>query len=100
MKNEAEDCYLDLKRLAAYSSLSVATLRQYINAADNPLPYYCIKRKVLVKKSDFDKWIEGHRHQRIDIDLKAMVNDIMRKLDLPTAKRGCKKRPKSDTGGA
>lgn len=57
----ARDPWLSLKKLAAYSSLSVRTLRAFLSDVDNPLP---AKRpgggtgKVLVKQSAFDGWME------------------------------------------
>ena len=50
-----DDKYFDLKKLAEYSSLSVRTLRDYISDATNPIPSYCLRRKILVKKSEFDR---------------------------------------------
>lgn len=58
---EHEDRYLDLKRLSQYCCLSVRTLREYLADPENPLPFFCVKRKILVRQSEFDKWIEQHR---------------------------------------
>lgn len=55
------DRYLDLKTLAEYSSLSVRTLRQYLSDPDNPIPFFTLKRKILVKQSEFDSWMERFR---------------------------------------
>jgi len=59
--NDDHDRYLDLKGLSDYSSLSVRTLRDYISDEDDPLPSFCIRRKILVKKSEFDRWLSKHR---------------------------------------
>ena len=59
MKNQ--DRFLDLKGLSQYSSLSVRTLRDYLSDDVDPIPSYCIRRKILVKKSEFDDWMKGHR---------------------------------------
>ena len=58
---EDHDKYLDIKKLSEYSSLSVRTLRDYLTDKADPIPSYCIKRKILVKKSEFDQWIKRHR---------------------------------------
>jgi hypothetical protein len=58
---DKNDRYLDLKGLAEYSSLSVNTLRQYLSDPVDPLPSFRIKRKILVKLSEFDRWLERHR---------------------------------------
>jgi len=59
MKNQ--DRFFDLKELSQYSSLSVRTLRDYLADDADPIPSYCIKRKILIKRSEFDLWIEKHR---------------------------------------
>ncbi len=58
---EPLDQYLDLKGLSRYSSLSVRTLRDYLSDSSRPLRSYCIKRKILVKRTDFDTWMEQYR---------------------------------------
>ena len=58
---EKQDNYLDIKSLSKYSSLSVSTLRNYLAKQPDPIPSYCVKRKILVKKSDFDAWMARHR---------------------------------------
>ena len=58
---EDHDKYLDIKGLSKYSSLSVRTLRDYLADDADPIPSYCIKRKILVRKSEFDLWIKRHR---------------------------------------
>lgn len=53
------DRYLTLTALAAYSSLSIATLRRAIVDPAHPLPAFRVARHVLVKKSEFDRWLEA-----------------------------------------
>jgi excisionase family DNA binding protein len=65
-----QDGYFDLKGLAAYSTLAVPTLRDYIRSGK--LPAYKVKGKVLVKKSEFDKWLENYR-----MDKKKNINSIV-----------------------
>ncbi len=64
------DQYMDLKGLSAYSSLAVGTLRDHIRRGS--LPGFKVKGKVLIKKSEFDTWIEAHR-----INRKRRINDIV-----------------------
>ena len=47
-----KDQYFDLKGLSIYSALAVPTLRDHIRVGC--LPYFKVKGKILVKKSDFD----------------------------------------------
>lgn len=54
--------YLPLKDLAQYSGLSVRTLRVYLRDPVAPLPYYQpAGGKVLVRREDFDAWMERFR---------------------------------------
>lgn len=57
----SEHGYLTLEALAAYSGLSVRTLRRFLHRQTAPLPYYTPGGKVLVKRSDFDAWITMYR---------------------------------------
>ena len=66
--------YFDLKGLTAYSSLSVSMLRDCIN--ERGLPCYKLKGKILVKREDFDQWLERYRVNR-KRDLDNIVDDIM-----------------------
>ena len=51
--------YLDLKRLSIYSSLAIPTLRDYL--ATGSLPHFKLRGKILVKRSEFDQWIQIYR---------------------------------------
>ncbi len=62
--------YLDLKGLSKYSSLSVKTLRNHLGR----IPHYRIGGKLLVKRSEFDRYIE--QHKEVD-SLGDMVEEIM-----------------------
>ena len=55
------DPYLSLRGLAGYSGLSVRTLRGHLRDADRPLPVYKVGGKLLVRASEFDTWMAGHR---------------------------------------
>ena len=67
------DQYLDLESLSAYSSLGVSTLRDYIKSAG--LPHFKLRGKILIKKSEFDAWLEGFR-----IDSKQSLNDMVEEI--------------------
>ena len=73
-KETFEKVYLDLKGLSAYSSLSVSTLRDHIKA--NNLPHYSVKGKILVKRSEFDKWMQRYRQVK-DVDINRIVDEVM-----------------------
>ena len=71
------DPYYDLKSLSAYSSLRVSTLRDHIRSEG--LPCFKVKGKILVKQSEFDKWIENYRDNK-NRDLKDLVDGVMNRL--------------------
>jgi excisionase family DNA binding protein len=72
-----KDQYMDLKGLSAYSHLAVSTLRDYIRAGK--LPCFKLAGKILIRRSEFDQWMEAHRMTKKK-DIKAIVNDAMRGL--------------------
>ena len=52
------DCYFDLKEAAEYTGLSVRTLRRLLSAH---LKFRISQRKILLRKSEIDAWLEGLR---------------------------------------
>ena len=64
--------YLDLERLARYSSLSVRTLRRHLTDPVHPLPHHHVrppgkrKGRVLVSKRAFDRWMEYYAVEQPD----------------------------------
>jgi Helix-turn-helix domain len=60
----ALDPYLTLEALATYSGMPQRALRRAINAApDLALPCYRIGTRIVVRRSEFDRWVEQHRHR-------------------------------------
>ena len=55
------DPFLPLRALAAYSGLSVRTLRHWLEDPGHPLPCYRIGGKILVRRSEFDAWAAVYR---------------------------------------
>jgi hypothetical protein len=72
-----KDQYFDLRGLEAYSALKVPTLRDYIRSGD--LPSFKIKGKILIRKSEFDTWIEDYRVNRTK-QINDIVDDVMSSL--------------------
>jgi excisionase family DNA binding protein len=64
------DGYFDLRGLEEYSSIKVPTLRDYIKSGD--LPCFKLKGKILVRKSEFDEWMEEYR-----VNKKKNINNIV-----------------------
>ena len=72
-----DDKYLSLKSLSEYSDLPTPTLRDYIKGCG--LPCFKVRGKLLVRKSEFDSWLEGFRVKSQD-ELKDIVDDVMQSL--------------------
>jgi excisionase family DNA binding protein len=49
---------MSVKALAAYSGLSVRTLRAYLAQKSAPLPHYHVGGRVLVRPTEFDSWMQ------------------------------------------
>jgi hypothetical protein len=64
------DPYMPLKALAAYGGIGVRKLREHIESPSHPLPCYRVGGgKILVRRSDFDRWIVRYRQVgRMDLD--------------------------------
>jgi hypothetical protein len=75
-----EDKFFDLKGLSVYSSLGLSSLRYHIR--ENGLPHYSVRNdkgqvtKLLVKRSEFDKWM-AHKW-RDDID--RIADEVLREF--------------------
>ena len=59
--------WLDLKELTRYACVSERTLREWMHRAVDPLPAVRVRGKILVRRSVFDRWLEGHRVKRVDL---------------------------------
>jgi excisionase family DNA binding protein len=58
------DPYLSLKGLAGYASLSRRMLQDLVNDPRDPLPSYRVGTKILVRRSDFDRWMTRRRNRK------------------------------------
>jgi excisionase family DNA binding protein len=67
--------WLDLRRLREYASVSNRTLRAWIHSPVDPLPAVRVGTKILVRRSQFDAWMELHRIKRVDLG--CMVEEIV-----------------------
>ena len=72
-----KDQLLDLRGLSVYSSLAVPTLRDYIRSGN--LPCFKVKGKVLVRKSEFDTWLEEYRVNK-SRDIKRIADEVLGSL--------------------
>lgn len=69
--------YLNLAKLSTYASIGVRKLRDYLADPLHPLPSLRPGGKILVKRSDFDVWIERFRHHA-GADVNAIVEEVLR----------------------
>ncbi len=58
------DPFLSIKGLAGYASLSRRTLQDLLNAPKDPLPSFRVGGKILIRKSEFDKWMTRRRNRK------------------------------------
>ena len=73
--NPAQVEWLDLRRLQEYAPVSERTLRAWIHSPVDPLPASCVGRKILVRRSDFDAYLERHRVKQVDVN--AIVKELV-----------------------
>ena len=66
MKKQAADKLLDLRALSEYSCMSRDALRDHIRTLG--LPGYKVGGKIIVRKSEFDRWLQQFRIKSLDVD--------------------------------
>lgn len=62
--SEDLDPWFSLKGLTGYCSLSRRTIQALINETSDPLPSYRVGGKILVRKSEFDRWMVRRRNRK------------------------------------
>jgi hypothetical protein len=75
----ALDPYLPLRALATYSGMSARSLRDRLTDPYHALPHYRVGGKLLVRRSEFDRWIARYR-QVGNPDVERIVGDVLRDL--------------------
>lgn len=63
MNSQNSPEWLDLKALQSYALVSERTLRGWLHSVPNPLPAARVGAKLLIRRRDFDAWLERHRLQ-------------------------------------
>ena len=76
--NASDGQYLDLRRLSTYCSVGVPTLREHLRRGK--LPFYKLRGKILVRRKDFDAYMERHRVDKRE-DLEELVEDAISSLE-------------------
>jgi excisionase family DNA binding protein len=72
------DPYLSLKALSAYSGMSVRYLRKALADSAHSLPYYRLGGKILVRRSEFDRWMARFRQEGPDLD--RLASEVLEEL--------------------
>lgn len=67
--------WLDLKALTHYAAVSERTLRSWIHNPVDPLPSVQVGSKILVRRREFDAYLERHKVQPA-----ASVDHIVEKI--------------------
>jgi Helix-turn-helix domain len=71
--------WLGLRQLTEYADISERTLRAWIYSRRELLPAAKVPGKVLVRKADFDRYLERHRVKPLHaIDLDGIVQEVLR----------------------
>jgi hypothetical protein len=83
MPPPAEREILTIKQLVAYSNLSERTLRDYLHRRVQPLPYFQVAKKILVRRSTFDEWLTQFRRADKGDELARVVDEIFSGLTKP-----------------
>jgi excisionase family DNA binding protein len=70
--------WLDLRALTQYAAVSERTLRAWIHSPMGPLPAVQVGKKLLIRRREFDDWLERHRFKApSSLDIDAMVDEIV-----------------------
>ena len=73
--------WMDLKAVQRYACVSERTLREWLHRAIKPLPAVRVGTKILIRRSDFDAWLETHPLVPAEsIDISSTVNEIISEL--------------------
>jgi excisionase family DNA binding protein len=67
--------WLDLKALQKYACVSERTLREWIHRPVDPLPAVRVGTKILVRRSTFDRWLEGYQIK--SVGLGCIVDEVV-----------------------
>jgi hypothetical protein len=70
--------WMDLRSITEYADVSVRTVGDWIRNSIDPLPASRVNRKLLIRRSDFDAYLERHR-----VSSDSLVDEIIEGLDIP-----------------
>jgi len=71
--------WLGLRELSNYADICERTLRSWIYSPVDPLPAVKVSGRVLVRKTDFDAYLERYRVRPVEkLDIEAIVRDVFK----------------------
>ena len=74
--------WLSLQQLTEYAAVSDRTLRTWLHRATDALPAVRVHGKILVRRSEFDSWLEHHRIQPDGLnDVDSIVNAVIQDME-------------------
>ena len=70
--------WLSLRGLGEYAQVSERTLRSWIHAGVDSLPAVKIGGKVLVRREEFDSWLERHKITPLEsVQVDGIVREVL-----------------------
>lgn len=71
--------WMDLKAIQLYACVSERTVRDWIHLPQHALPAVQVEKgKLLVKRSEFDLWLQAHPYRAADtIDVGRIVDEVI-----------------------
>ena len=79
--------WLGLRQLTEYADISERTLRSWMHRSNDPLPAVQVSGKILVRRSEFDAWLDRHRIRVMEsVDIDEIVGQLV--CDVPKTMKG------------
>jgi excisionase family DNA binding protein len=73
--------WLDVRELTQYVAVSERTFREWIHRAENPPPAVQVDKKILVRRTQLDRWLEAHSLRPAEsVNIDVVVNDLISSL--------------------
>jgi excisionase family DNA binding protein len=77
-KSTVDREWMSLRELTEYASVSERTLRDWLRRSTDALPGVRVNGKVLIRRSEFDAWLERHRIRPDSVDVGKIVDDVLK----------------------
>ena len=73
--------WMSLRQVTHYAAVSERTIRTWIHAPVDSLPAVRVRGKILIRRRDFDAWLENRRLKSlVFLNIDGMVKDILEGL--------------------